>query len=201
MLLAIATAHRACSLALIDGGEAVRSVHESIGRGHAEGLLPMLSDLLGTTRPTAIVVEAGPGSFTGIRIGIAAARALALAWSVPVHGVASTLLLAAEAKALGGPWRLTVLLDGGRGEVFRQEFDGLAERGAAVAEPASAVRIGGNAAIGTGVPLVALPDRVRNLGAAVPRAAAVRWVPAEGRAMPPAPIYVRAPDAKVSGSG
>lgn len=199
MLLAIGTAHRACSLALIDGERCIRNVHTLIGRGHAERLVPMIADLMGGRRAHGILVEIGPGSFTGIRVGIAAARALALAWRVPVHGMTSMHLLAARAyasdPALG---RLTVLLDGGRGEVFRQDFKDHRDCGEAVAVTATEVRVTGGAVIGTGTALV--PHlTVPNLGDGPPDAADARLLRLEERNLPPTPLYVRAPDAKRPG--
>ena len=87
LTLGLSTASPALSLALFEGDVLVAHDHRIIGRGHAEALLPGIVALLGGRRPDAIVVDMGPGSFTGIRIGIAAARALGLAWGVPVHGL------------------------------------------------------------------------------------------------------------------
>ena len=197
MLLAIGTAHRACSLALFgDDGGLVRHRHELIGRGHAERLLPMIADLLGEDRPSEIVVEIGPGSFTGIRVGIAAARALGLAWNVPVRGVLSTELLASEAREAGSASDLTVLLDGGRGEVFRQHFgpEGAIDRPQAI--PAIDARPETATIIGTGAPLVP-KHTAEDLGAATPDMRFLPGVPETARGLVPSPLYVRAPDAKL----
>lgn len=98
--LVIATGHE-LSLALVRDGQVIAALHDSLTRGHAEALMPAVERLLAPIGGRAsaigdIVVEIGPGSFTGLRIGISAARALGLAWGVPVRGVRSTLL------ALGG---------------------------------------------------------------------------------------------------
>ena len=196
MLLALATAHRACSIALLDRGEVTASVHEEIGRGHAERLLPMLADLLGERRPDEIAVEVGPGSFTGIRVGIAAARALGLAWRVPVYGMTSTALLAAEAyarePALTG---LSVVLDGGRGEVFRQDYEERQAGGEILVVSAGEMPPLQDAAIGTGTPLVAIGGAAI-LGAYAPAARAAALLSPEERGLPPRPLYIRPPDAK-----
>ena len=87
MELVIDSATAACSVALIDGPRVVDQRHELVGRGHAERLLPMIDELLGGRRPTAILVDCGPGSFTGVRVGLAAAHGLAIGWGVPLHGI------------------------------------------------------------------------------------------------------------------
>lgn len=197
MLLAIGTAHRACSLALIDNARVVRTLHEDIGRGHAEQLVPMLRKLCSGERPDEIAVEIGPGSFTGIRVGIAAARALALAWRIPIGGMTSTALLAVEAFAEEPELdRITVLLDGGRGEVFAQTIgwngealDDVRAIPAAEARPVGAV-------IGTGINMVDPGKNAQSLGPRSPKAEMAVFLTAEQRALPPSPLYIRAPDAK-----
>lgn len=118
LLLAISTSSPALSIALVAGPKLLARHHELIGRGHAEALVPGIAALLiGQPRPQAIVVDIGPGSYTGIRIGIAAARALGLAWDVPVHGVSALALVAAAAfaanPALGD---VLAVVDAGRGQ-------------------------------------------------------------------------------------
>ena len=119
-ILAISTSSPALSIALVDGAQVLASRHELIGRGHAEALVPAIADLLAGQRhqpgADAIIVDIGPGSYTGIRIGIAAARALGLAWGVPVHGVSALSLVAAQAL-VADPALETVfaMIDAGRG--------------------------------------------------------------------------------------
>src|SRR6476620_3241911 len=96
MLLVIDSATAACSAALIGpDGALVDQRHEIVGRGHAERLLPMVAELLGGRVPDAILVDCGPGSFTGVRVGLAAAHGLAIGWKVELAGCSSTALLAA----------------------------------------------------------------------------------------------------------
>src|SRR3978361_2079056 len=96
MLLIIDSATAACSAALVSAaGDLIAQRHEIVGRGHAERLLPMIADLLGGRVPTSILVDCGPGSFTGVRVGLAAAHGLAIGWKVPLAGYSSLALIAA----------------------------------------------------------------------------------------------------------
>lgn len=132
--LVIDTSTEACSVALFKGDRLVGAGHgsdgltlldyrhEVLGRGHAERLIPMIADLPGNGRAQAIRVGLGPGSFTGLRIGLAAARALAIAWDSEVLGFPSLALTAATGiKGDGKP--VTVCMNGGHGEWFIQNFN------------------------------------------------------------------------------
>lgn len=201
LTLVIETATAACSVALIDDGRVVEARHEVVGRGHAERLLPMIAELPNGGRAAHILVDVGPGSFTGIRVGIAAARGLALGWNAGVSGYSSLALIAvAGLRADPTLESLAVVLEGGHGEVFMQPFaalplaplDDLASRRPEVA----LTELGGRVAIGNGVRfLTALaPDlAVRD---ALPRAADAVLLPAAFTALAPTPVYGRAPDAK-----
>jgi tRNA threonylcarbamoyl adenosine modification protein YeaZ len=203
MELAIDTATAACSVALIADGAVLRAASEIVGRGHAERLVPMIETLLreaGDARPGAILVDCGPGSFTGVRVGIAAAIGLGMGWGVPVRGVSSLPLIAAALFARRPSLdRCTVALTGGHGEVFVQRFAAhpftqlselaslTPQDAAAFAEP---VVVGSGAAALTGS---------RGSGEAIdqpPDAAEIIHLPERFRLLPPKPIYGRAPDAK-----
>jgi tRNA threonylcarbamoyladenosine biosynthesis protein TsaB len=123
--LVIDTATRVCSVALFDGDQCIAGHHEIIGRGHAERLLPYIAALPELGRADQIAVNVGPGSFTGIRVGISAARALAFAWDAPCHGYNCLDLVAAMACQNNA---VDVIMTGGHGEYFFQQFgsDGLA---------------------------------------------------------------------------
>ncbi|GAA0302724.1 tRNA (adenosine(37)-N6)-threonylcarbamoyltransferase complex dimerization subunit type 1 TsaB [Sphingomonas oligophenolica] len=198
--LVIETSTAACSVALIEHGAVIAAAHEVVGRGHAERLVPMIAELPDGGRAAAILVDCGPGSFTGIRVGIAAARGLALGWGAEAHGYSSLALVAAAGFAENPDWTtLAVVLEGGHGEVFMQLFDApLLSIGALASlkpEAASAV-LGGRPAIGNGVRFLRPIETDATLVDALPRAADAILLPPALTALPPRPIYGRAPDAK-----
>ena len=124
--LAIATGHN-LSLAAIKGGRVLASTDRRLTRGHAEALLPAIAELLaplgGRGWPCRrLLVETGPGSFTGLRIGLAAASGLALAHGAELLGVRSTQLVAAEVRAAGEVRELLVALVAPRGQVWLERF-------------------------------------------------------------------------------
>ena len=122
MILALDTSTAACTAALFsDGGECIGRRDEMIGRGHAERLVPMLDELLDGRRASSILVGVGPGSFTGIRVGIAAAQGLAIGWGAAICGMSSLALIAAAAQVDGD---VVAAMSGGHGELFVQQFDG-----------------------------------------------------------------------------
>lgn len=201
LTLVIETATPACSVALLEDDRIVARAHEVVGRGHAERLMPMIQELLGARRPDTILVDCGPGSFTGVRVGIAAAHGLRIGWGSALAGYSSMALLAAADQA-GDMEDLAVALQAGHGQLFVQSFAGGPLRALdplrslRPAEAAALVRaprvIGSGAATlvavrGHGEAVDALPD------------AADAWrLPPGLRSLPPKPIYGRAPDARPS---
>ncbi len=123
--LIIETATEALSVALFDQGILIGHHHEIAGRGHAERLIPLIATLDDGGRADEIRVDSGPGSFTGIRVGIAAARALAFAWGARLRSYSSLTLVAAMAQkhSARADEPLFVAITGGHGELFWQTFD------------------------------------------------------------------------------
>ena len=197
MLLVIDTAGPACSVALLAGNEVVAERHEIVGRGHAERLVPMIDELLAGRRPEGVLVDCGPGSFTGVRVGLAAAQGLRIGWDVPLAGFSSMAAVAA-AHAQGG--EIAVALEGGHGQLFVQSFadDPLRPLDTLHSVPAAeaARMIGAARVAGSGAPALV---EARGFGEAIDclsRAADARLLPLALRSLPASPIYGRGPDAK-----
>jgi len=199
--LVIDTATAACSVALIEAGAVVAERHEEVGRGHAERLLPMIAGLPDGGRAARVLVDCGPGSFTGVRVGLAAALALGLAWRAPVAGYTSTALIAAAGFAANPDLAdLAVVMEGGHGELFMQPYAAspfAASAPLASLPPAGVLdALGDRPALGSGVRWLDDLAAGRDLGATLPRAADVLLLPETLTQLPPRPIYGRAPDAR-----
>jgi tRNA threonylcarbamoyl adenosine modification protein YeaZ len=199
MLLAFDTSSAACTAALFDGsGECIAGADEVIGRGHAERLVPMIAELMHGRRPERILVGVGPGSFTGIRVAIAAAHGLAIGWGVQLAGMSSLALLAAGAK---GAEEIGAAVIGGHGELFVQQFDGDALEPVSelsnAAPKAAAQFVTADLVVGSGARELV---EARGWGEALemlPSARNALRLPESLRNLPPKPIYARAPDARV----
>ena len=185
VLLAIDTAAPRLQLALLAGAHCDTLV-EDMPKGQAERLFSAIDELLDRNGLvyadlTRLAVTTGPGSFTGLRIGLSAARGLALALEIPVLGIPSLLALS---LATTGP--TAALIDARRGEAYTQQFSGpgVATSSAAVLPTEEAA-----AAIPAGAKI--LSDPFVDIGALARFAAS-----ADPGAYPPEPDYVRGADAK-----
>ncbi|WP_257214988.1 tRNA (adenosine(37)-N6)-threonylcarbamoyltransferase complex dimerization subunit type 1 TsaB [Sphingomonas sp. R-74633] len=201
MTLVIETATAACSVALLDGATVLAAAHEVVGRGHAERLVPMIASLPGEGRAARILVDVGPGSFTGVRVGLAAAVGLSIGWGVEVAGYSSLALLAASGFAADpGIAQLAVILEGGHGEVFMQAFHSqpLTQDGPfrSLVPAAALEALAGRPAFGSGVRHLAALSESLDLRETLPSAADARLLPPDFTTLPARPIYGRAPDAK-----
>ncbi len=218
-VLGIDTSAAACSAALWRDGATLAREHRAMARGHAEALMPMIERVMrgaGYESLDAVAVTAGPGAFTGLRIGLAAARGIALAAGIPAIGISAFAAVAAaipDAEIAGRA--LAVAIDTKRGDVYLQCFDekrrplGLG-RVAGGAEIAALLPKGPLLAAGDGADIVAAAlaeearDLARHAERAPPDAAAVAALGAallaEARCTgaplpPPEPLYLRAPEA------
>jgi tRNA threonylcarbamoyladenosine biosynthesis protein TsaB len=207
IVLGLDTCLNACSAAVLDGERVLAVASESMARGHQERLAPLVREVMaaaGLRFPDLdrIGVTVGPGSFTGLRVGLAFAKGLAAALDRPLAGVGVLEALAAQA-----PQGLTLaVLDARRDQVYLQPF----RDGAPLAPPealALDVAAARAAALAGGGPATLIGSGAALLGAAVPGG---RVLAAEGadpvlvarlaaaRAPgPAAPLYLRAPDARL----
>ncbi len=185
VLLAIDTAAPLLQLALLFADGSVDTLSEPMATGQAERLFPALDEVL-ARRGTAyadldrIAVTTGPGSFTGLRIGLSAARGLGLALNIPVLGVPSLLALSLTTSAPSA-----VLLDAKRGEAYVQLFSASATptTDAALLHTAEAEMLAG--------------DLVRLTAPEIDIAALARFArSADPASWPPEAAYIRDADAK-----
>jgi tRNA threonylcarbamoyl adenosine modification protein YeaZ len=198
MLLAFDTSSAACTAALFDGaGNTVAQRDEVIGRGHSERLVPMLAELLEGRTATSILVGVGPGSFTGIRVGIAAAHGLAIGWDAELAGMSSLALLATGVEGSG---EVAVAVVGGHGELVVQQFGGFAIASArdffSLAPAAAAAATGVALVVGSGACQLVDARGWGEAREAWPSAANALKMPPALRSLPPKPVYARAPDAR-----
>jgi tRNA threonylcarbamoyladenosine biosynthesis protein TsaB len=217
-LLAFDTSGSAISAAAADG-EALRAHRwEPMPRGHAERLLPLLGGVMGEAGWAwrdleLIAVTVGPGSFTGLRAGIAVARALALASGRAAIGVGTLELLAqgAAARRPESPLPIQVFADARRDEVYAQRFLASLEPFGppeVMARPATKACLAPPCLVAVDSPslsrdlpredadvIEAAPD-ARYLVSAVGRRLSLGWQAGPGTALRPA--YLRPPDARLS---
>ncbi len=216
-VLALETATAACSVAVLDGAAVRAHRAAAMQRGHAEALMPMVEAAMAEAGLAygdldLVATTVGPGSFTGLRVGLAAARGIALAAGIPAAGVTTLEALAAgidEETRAGAP--VAALLDARRGQVYAQLFDAAgAARGApfAAAPDAADLPDGPLLLVGAGAPLVIAAQGMRpgwrfaetpRLPDAAPvaRLAARRFAENPDALRPPRPLYVRGHGARL----
>lgn len=129
MILVIDTSGPECAAGIFDAGRnlVVASKSETLGKGHAERLIPMIDEVLKDAGLTLkdmarIGVTTGPGSFTGIRVGVAAARGFALSLGIPAVGVTTLQVVAEQVLEIDPPAPVVAAIDAGRAEIFAQAF-------------------------------------------------------------------------------
>jgi tRNA threonylcarbamoyl adenosine modification protein YeaZ len=215
-VLAIDTALAACSAAILDTkqGGIIASASLPMVRGHAEALIPLLARLLDEARMLLrnfdrVVVTTGPGSFTGLRVGISAARGIALAAGKPAVGLSTLLAYAAPHLADDETIPVVAAIDARHQHVYLQVFGPggrtvIAPRLAPLSEAVRAAAEAPARLVGSAAQAIA--DGLAAAGA-VPvivdarGAPDITWVARMGAAVPegqspPKPQYLRAPDAQ-----
>ena len=218
-LLAIDTATRACSAAVWVDGQVAARRFEEMARGQSEALMPMVTEVMAEAGVAfdgldLLAATVGPGAFTGLRIGLAAARGMALALSIPCIGVTTLEAVAEGVPAAERDGRAVLaVLDAKRADVYAQLFSSdlrpLSEPDAVMPEDlaqlvgAAAVVVGDAA----GIALEALTDGGADVvsssapgiadAARVAGIAARRWAPGLVADVPE-PLYLRPPDVTIS---
>ncbi len=217
LILAIDTALDACAAAVLDtsAGKLIAQESQVMKRGHAEALMPLIARVMKTSAvPFAaldrVAVTTGPGSFTGLRVGLSAARGIGLAAGKPVVGLTTLTAFAAPVVSRNAEHPVISAIDARHGQVYFQVVGGdgtslIRPRIGPIEEALSASRFGvphlvGNAAqiLGQHWPPEAMPPfKIDALPA--PEIAWVAWLGAavNPEQAPPRPYYLRAPDVKV----
>jgi tRNA threonylcarbamoyladenosine biosynthesis protein TsaB len=215
-VLAIDTALEACSAAVLDTDEGGIVASESIPmvRGHAEALMPLVAKVMSEARLEfleldRIAVTVGPGSFTGLRVGVAAARGIAVAAGKPAIGLTTLAAYAAPYIAADDVNPLLTAIDARNDQVYMQLFGPggrtlIQPRIASLRDAIRAAATGPARLVGSGAAMIAAawPANERLPAVIDPaRAPIIDWVAHLGAAAPPAaalpkPLYLRAPDAQ-----
>jgi tRNA threonylcarbamoyladenosine biosynthesis protein TsaB len=219
LILAIDTALENCAAAVLDAdaGNILASETKVMSRGHAEALMPLIMRVMEESKVSfekldRIAVTTGPGSFTGLRVGISAARGIALAADKPVVGVTTLSAYAAPRVAENGSHPILAAIDARHDQVYFQAVSGngatlIRPRISPVAEALRAARFGAPRIVGNNAaeilaqrwPAEALPPASVEV-APGPDIAWVAWlgVAATPGKSPAKPFYLKAPDAKIS---
>lgn len=209
-VLAFDTSAAHCAAAVLKDGSILAERLEPMERGQAERLMPLLEEMLAESKISwrdldAVGVGVGPGSFTGVRIAVSAARGLALTLGVPAIGVSNFELMHDLASPAGAPITI-VSLPAPRGQAYVQEFrDGAPQSPPKVIDPtdasavldleAGAVVLGHHATdVARSCNANALDAELAEIGGRIARAAARKFAPGETPNRP-VPLYIRPADA------
>jgi len=215
-VLAIDTALEACSAAVLDSEQGGILASESIEmvRGHAEALMPLVARVMSESgleflELDRVAVTVGPGSFTGLRVGVSAARGIAVAAGKPAVGLTTLAAYAAPYIATDDQTPLVVAIDARNNQVYMQLFGNggrtlIQPKIASVRDAAHAAVTGPARVVGSGARLVldAWPaSHPRPTIVDSSRAPVIDWVAHLGAATAqaialPKPLYLRAPDAQ-----
>ena len=218
LILAIDTALDACAAAVLDTGTSKLMAMETqaMKRGHAEALMPLIARVMKESglpfvALDRIAVTSGPGSFTGLRVGLSAARGIALAAGKPAVGLTTLSAYAAPIVSEGGEQPVISAIEARHDHVYLQVVSGngsslVRPKVAPIAEALAASRFGAPHLVGNAAKLLAErwpPDAPPPFKVDARAAPDISWVAWLGAAVnpataPPKPFYLRAPDAKPS---
>jgi tRNA threonylcarbamoyladenosine biosynthesis protein TsaB len=218
LILAIDTALDACAAAVLDTETGKMIAHESqnMKRGHAEALMPLIARVIAASGTAfaslgRIAVTTGPGSFTGLRVGLSAARGIALAANIPVVGVTTLAAYAAPIVSQNAEHPVVSAIDARHDHVYLQVVSGngsalVRPRLAPITEALGTWRFGAPHLVGNAAGILAdlWPSHaVPPIKVDAQPAPDIAWVGWLGAAVSPntapaRPFYLRAPDAKPS---
>jgi tRNA threonylcarbamoyladenosine biosynthesis protein TsaB len=220
LILAIDTALDACAVGVLDtnAGELIARESLAMKRGHAEALMPLLARVMEESGVPfmaldRIAVTTGPGSFTGLRVGLSAARGIGLAANKPVVGLTTLSAYAAPVVSRNDEHPVISAIDARHDHVYFQVVSGngsslIRPKVAPIAEALAAARFGAPHLVGNAAGILAerwpaeAPPPFKVDPQPAPDIAWLAWLGAavSPETSPPRPYYLRAPDAKVSGS-
>ena len=216
LILAIDTALDACAAGVLDteAGKLIAHESQAMKRGHAEALMPLIARVIGQSgigfaALDRIAVTTGPGSFTGLRVGLSAARGIALAANKPVVGLTTLTAYAAPLVSQNGEHPVISAIDARHDHVYLQAVSGngsslIRPRVASIEEALGAARFGAPHLVGNAAKILAdrwpaqAPPPFKVDAQPAPDIIWVAWLGAavSPNTAPARPFYLRAPDAK-----